>query len=180
MVALGAGTKFMPCDALAADDELGAGARVRDCHAEVLARRAFKRFLYSQLRVAAAAWRLQHSRGRRPQQQQQTAAESAPWCILEPCFANAAAAAADADVDADAGGGDFNSEGHGWPRRWRVRPGVTFHLYTSSTPCGNAAVKKWARGAKEVRLDSLGRAVQVDPIKPELKLRLFSALETKL
>jgi hypothetical protein len=34
----------------------------------------------------------------------------------------------------------------------------------------------------EIRLsrNKLGRAVQVDPIKPELKARLISALETKM
>ena len=39
---------------------------------------------------------------------------------------------------------------------YRVRPSVTFHMYTSSTPCGNAAIKRWAKGAKEKFTDGLG------------------------
>ena len=30
----------------------------------------------------------------------------------------------------------------------RLRPGLTLHLYTSSVPCGNAALRRWAKPAK--------------------------------
>ena len=46
VVSLGAGTKFLRACAIDADD--ARGERVRDCHAEVLARRGLKRFLYEQ------------------------------------------------------------------------------------------------------------------------------------
>ena len=51
VVSLGAGTKFMSTVDIEADAE--AGARVRDSHAEVLARRGLKRFLYAQLAAEA-------------------------------------------------------------------------------------------------------------------------------
>lgn len=46
VVAIGAGTKFMPQDAIDADTS---GECIHDGHAEVLARRAFLRFLYLQM-----------------------------------------------------------------------------------------------------------------------------------
>ena len=51
VVALGSGTKFLR--AADVDADANVGERVRDCHAEVLARRAFKRFLYHQMAVCA-------------------------------------------------------------------------------------------------------------------------------
>jgi hypothetical protein len=51
VVSFGVGTKFMPQRAIEMDV---AGVCVRDCHAEVLARRAFIRFLYHQLQSARA------------------------------------------------------------------------------------------------------------------------------
>lgn len=49
VVSFGVGTKFMPHKAILNDQ---AGVCVRDCHAEVLARRAFIRFLHLQLQSA--------------------------------------------------------------------------------------------------------------------------------
>jgi hypothetical protein len=31
-----------------------------------------------------------------------------------------------------------------------LRPGVTLHMYTSSQPCGNASLKRWAKGKTPV------------------------------
>jgi Adenosine-deaminase (editase) domain len=51
VVSFGAGTKFMPQRAIVMDTD---GVCVRDCHAEVLARRAFIRFMYLQVQNAKA------------------------------------------------------------------------------------------------------------------------------
>ena len=51
VVSLGTGTKFMSAVDIEADAD--AGARVHDSHAEVLARRGLRRFLYAQLALAS-------------------------------------------------------------------------------------------------------------------------------
>ena len=93
-VSIGVGTKFMRAALVAAD---GVGACVRDCHAEVLARRGFHRYLTTQL-----------------------------LCCLrgEPSICRLPAA-----------GGE----------RFRLLDGLTFHLYSSSQPCGNASIKRWGK-----------------------------------
>ena len=96
VVALGVGTKFLRAAQISADG--GAGRVVRDCHAEVLARRAFKRFLCAELRRCV---------------------ERGGGGLLRP--------------PSDSGG------------RFGVADGVTFHLYSSSQPCGNASVRRWAK-----------------------------------
>lgn len=35
----------------------------------------------------------------------------------------------------------------------KLKEEYTLHLYTSSQPCGNATIKKWAKGQKAKRLD---------------------------
>ena len=35
------------------------------------------------------------------------------------------------------------------PEALRLKPSISFHLYTSSAPCGNACVRKWAKSKKE-------------------------------
>jgi len=39
---------------------------------------------------------------------------------------------------------------------WALRASVSLHLYTSSTPCGNSAIKRWVTG-KRVTTEGLGR-----------------------
>ena len=39
-------------------------------------------------------------------------------------------------------------------RQWRVCDDVTFHMYCSTTPCGNSTIRRWARGGSgDVRTD---------------------------
>uniref|UniRef100_A0A672H8X5 Adenosine deaminase RNA specific B2 (inactive) n=1 Tax=Salarias fasciatus TaxID=181472 RepID=A0A672H8X5_SALFA len=67
------------------------GCLLRDCHAEVVSRRALVRFLYTQLELLL-------------------------WCTLNP----------DRSSSLMAGGG------------FRLQDGVLFHMYISSSPCGDA------------------------------------------
>ena len=119
---LGVGTKFLPERVLEEQDvgedepaeylegldghsyRRGYGVLVRDCHAEVLARRAFRRQLYVDMQT-------------RPDRS-----------ILE-----------------KTDGGLF-----------RLKSEVTLHMYSSSAPCGNSTIKKFATMQKEVFDSSLG------------------------
>jgi double-stranded RNA-specific adenosine deaminase len=40
--------------------------------------------------------------------------------------------------------------------QYKLRPGITIHLYTSSAPCGNATLKKFCKMSKEQFQDELG------------------------
>jgi hypothetical protein len=115
VVALGVGTKFLPDALLRAEESTPVGnhnrhtygRRVRDLHAEVLCRRAFRRYLSQRL-----------------------------CCKGE--NATASALPKEADFLERAPGSD-----------WRMRQGYTLHAYFSSTPCGNATVKKFVTLSKE-------------------------------
>ena len=104
-VALGAGTKFMADAAILKDRR---GETVRDCHAEVLARRGLKLFLLRELRNAATG-------------------AGSDVLALNPASG-----------------------------LYRLRPGVTLHMYSSSQPCGNCTLKRWAKGRKETFRPELG------------------------
>eukprot|EP00941_MAST-03F_sp_MAST-3F-sp1_P005839 g5839.t1 len=48
-----------------------------------------------------------------------------------------------------------------------LRHGITFHMYTSSTPCGNATLKRWAKSRKVIFNAELSADdFPVAPIKP--------------
>jgi len=117
-VSLGAGTKFLRAAQIREDVH---GARVRDCHAEVLARRAFQRYLRAQLLAC-------------------TRCESS--VLLPP----------------ERPGG-----------RFRLAPGASFHLYTSSQPCGNASAKRWAKSTCGPRLPELPATVCPEVEHPRLQ-----------
>ncbi|CEG01592.1 Adenosine deaminase/editase [Ostreococcus tauri] len=101
-VALGVGTKTS--GRMRNDD----GKRLCDCHAEVMARRGFKRF------------------------------------VLEDA-AHAAAGGLDGKMF------EVNEE-----KTVKQRNGVSLHLYVSSAPCGNACVRRWAKGKRPRRREELG------------------------
>ena len=105
------GTKHATDDAF--DDEMKKPSterrRVRDCHAEVLARRALKRFLLCEM--------IGVKEGRRT-------------FFLE-------------REDEEEGG------------RFKVREGLSLHLYVSSCPCGNATLRRWGKCGNERQWEQL-------------------------
>jgi hypothetical protein len=133
VMGLGVGTKFLSSTTL--QDEPNNCTRIRDCHAEVLARRAFRRQLLHEIknelndtRLADTKYlpileRIQHA-------DQPTASEAKR---LKPCA-----------VDYD---GTKIDRGHRF--KYRLKPGVTLHFYASSAPCGNATLKKFVKMEKE-------------------------------
>ena len=163
VVALGTGTKFMSAVDIEADAD--AGARVRDSHAEVLARRGLRRFLYAQLalaskRSAGPSTGISRKRTRddddtgdgvTTESARGEGDDAGPGPGSNPGSIHGRGAHSTNYFD-DANWSVLERDGDGY----RVRPSVTFHMYTSSTPCGNAAIKRWAKGAKEKFTDGLG------------------------
>jgi double-stranded RNA-specific adenosine deaminase len=101
VLSIGAGTKFARAAQVFADTH---GQCMRDCHAEVLARRGFQRFLRRELQC-----RIEEGEGSRLTGSDLLAPPSQPG---EP---------------------------------WALQPGVSLHLYSSSAPCGNASIRRWAK-----------------------------------
>ena len=120
ILGLGVGTKFLSESCLrkeiSSDDY---GRRIRDSHAEVLARRSFCRHLMLevlenlQARASGKSNTIPHD-----------------YRILMRCENNDDNVHACKNV------------------RYRLRPGVTLHLYASSAPCGNATLKKFSKMSK--------------------------------
>lgn len=107
------------------------GDRVRDCHAEVLARRAFRRHLSLEilhdlqgLRDEGGGGGVGGSRPRR-----RSLLERVPAAPVETA-------------------GNDDNRRLCLPR-FVLRKGVTLHLYCSSAPCGNAVLKKFCTPRKE-------------------------------
>ena len=121
-IALGVGTKFMPGPVAAAAAAGGDDAWsrvVHDSHAEVLARRAFLRFLNREMRELARA-ASEHGQN----------ANNPGW----------PAAAPDARARALGGAEKFRVlECAGDGSGFRIRGNVTLHLYVSTAPCGAAS-----------------------------------------
>ena len=120
VLGMGVGTKFLSHQVLQ-QEQLHSkkyGLRVRDCHAEVLARRAFRARLTSEILHRLKGTPMLDSE-----------------CILK----------------------RTSGTGNGGDRiRFGLRDGVTLHLYTSSAPCGNATMKRFAKLQKEKFQDQLG------------------------
>jgi hypothetical protein len=114
------GTKFLSEALLREEANTGVyGTRVRDSHAEVLARRAFRRALTLEIR-------------RDLQSKREDATETPSQNILRRVS---------------------NSDGR---VRFALKQGVTLHMYTSSAPCGNATIKKFAKMQGERFINELG------------------------
>ena len=108
VLGLGVGTKFLRAQHIMKEMKKGVayGNRIRDCHAEVLARRAFQRYLFLEI------------------EHQLTVSSESDTFILE-------------KVECEKG------------IEFKLRDEITLHFYSSSAPCGNATVKKFAEMKKE-------------------------------
>lgn len=141
VIGLGVGTKFLPESILRKEieesEQEGAskatryGERVRDCHAEVLARRAFR-------------WQITREIHDDLMQKNQTSENKSekqqPDSRYIPVLQRLS----------DQNGGSRSNCSYG------LKPCVTLHFYSSSAPCGNATLKKFAKMQKEKFDASLG------------------------
>lgn len=122
VVALGAGTTCMPSSTFAA----ASGLRyqyVRDSHAEVVARRAFKAYLLKQIEIAEKEEEEKEKEGDGGGTHCESIFYTAP---LSP-----------------GGGGDsgedmMNDDHH--HHHYHLRKGITFSMYISQAPCGHASM----------------------------------------
>ena len=129
VLGLGVGTKFISHDVLVKEQKnetnCGYGRRIRDCHAEVLARRAFRRQVALEI--------LENLRKK------------------SSCDTKAEAASGDDDNQSilecvECKDDDMQTSNI----CYRLKPNVTIHFYASSAPCGNATLKKFVKMEKEV------------------------------
>lgn len=139
VIGLGIGTKFLPESILRkeieeSEQEEGAsaryGERVRDCHAEVLARRAFR-------------WQITREIHDNLMQRNQTSENKSEQQQSNPHYIPILQRLDQSD-------GSRSNCSYG------LKPGVTLHFYSSSAPCGNATMKKFAKMQKEKFDASLG------------------------
>jgi len=128
VLALGVGTKFLPVTMLQQDQRL---LRVRDCHAEILCKRAFRRYLFQEILISK-----QKKDAQIQQQHGCCGYEDGLWSILE--------------ENKSLDNGNYH------PIQYRIKNNVTLHLYCSSAPCGNATLKKFAKMTKETFNETLG------------------------
>eukprot|EP00536_Pseudo-nitzschia_multiseries_P002918 jgi/Psemu1/184668/e_gw1.41.148.1 len=153
VLSMGVGTKFLSESSLrreiAMEGKDGYGSRVRDMHAEVLARRAFRRQLTLEIQEDL----------RRPGEQEPGRKGLSNRILIR-------------SMDRDS------------KICYKLRPGVTLHMYTSSAPCGNSTLKRFCKMAKEKFLDDLGpdewpKGAHDPPPGHSIKLGEFSLLLKK-
>lgn len=125
VLGLGVGTKFISHDVLVEEQNNETnccyGRRIRDCHAEVLARRAFRRQVALEI--------LENLRNKSSCDTKVEAADELSILERVEC------------IDDDKQTSNIC---------YRLKPNVTIHFYASSAPCGNATLKKFVKMEKEV------------------------------
>uniref|UniRef100_A0A6U9WLL4 A to I editase domain-containing protein n=1 Tax=Pseudo-nitzschia australis TaxID=44445 RepID=A0A6U9WLL4_9STRA len=153
VLSMGVGTKFLSESILRREIENecidGYGSRVRDMHAEVLARRAFRRQLTLEIQEDL----------RFPEEQERRRKRKSNRILVR-------------SLDKDS------------RIRYKLRSDITLHMYTSSTPCGNATLKRFCKMYKEKFRDDLGPDEWPDsahepPPGHSIKLGEFSLLVKK-
>ena len=127
VIGLGVGTKFLSDDIIKNEQNADIyGKRIRDCHAEVLARRAFRRQIALEILADLKAIRNDESA---VSSKTNTNDDHDDFSILE------------------RGCGNGNQQNN---ICYRVKSNVTLHFYASSAPCGNATLKKFVKMEKEI------------------------------
>ena len=152
VMGLGVGTKFLTHDILCKEQLLGTntsstsddscgnnedeesyGKRIRDCHAEVLARRAFRRQVSLEILSDLQSTHNNNNQSSGLDDKEESITKSKYTPILERVQ------------------DDETSNIH-----YRLKSNVTLHFYTSSAPCGNATLKKFTKMEKEKFNEKLG------------------------
>lgn len=148
VLAMGVGTKFLSEAKLLDHQNDGSvvyGELVRDCHAEVLARRAFRRHL--SLEILRDLQRQQTKKGQKLREHLNLIANAKSCDEKKKVFPSILQL-----VD-----NQPSTESKSNIRScYRLLPNVTLHMYTSSAPCGNAVLKKFATMKKEKFRADLG------------------------
>jgi double-stranded RNA-specific adenosine deaminase len=158
VMSLGVGTKFLSEQALKQDQQSvhSYGKRIRDCHAEVLARRAFRRQLLEEILADLHGKQLATS-------------DYVP--ILERVVEGQLDGTGKEENDSrptpqvakrfksDIISIDNTTAQTSSRLRYSLKSNVTLHFYASSAPCGNATLKKFVKMEKEVFDNSLVRLV---------------------
>jgi hypothetical protein len=110
------------------------GTRIRDCHAEVLCRRAFRKYLLDCIEQMELELLSTSSNDNRND-----------ISILERCMVpnHNQLVSTSSNIENQS------------QMLYQLRPDVTLHMYCSSTPCGNSTIKKFATLQKEIYCSTL-------------------------
>ena len=147
VVALGVGTKFLTEETLQTEEQEATttttavvyGGRVRDLHAEVLCRRAFRRTLTNEIRQDMLE--IERTESSVMVGEIQTESSKPTFRLLE--RVETPASKEESEITDSTMTTKTKTTVRG-PRHWRLRSNLTLHAYSSSAPCGNAVLKKFA------------------------------------
>ena len=168
----------------------GYGRRVRDCHAEVLARRSFRRQLLLEIHQHQMQQQ-QRQDGGQPQECVDNMDQPAYRQVLERIAPNVSltdsvsSSSTTSPLSLTTDSSDNSTkEDDSMSVLFRLKDGVTLHMYSSSAPCGNSTLKKFATMERERFQDKLGPDEWLtgthDPIGPHsLRLGQFALLVKK-